>query len=42
MTEGKLQELKDATEADEQFQTLADIVRLDWPELQVLTDIRLF
>lgn len=44
MTEGKLQELKDATESDEQFQALADIVRLGWPEsrVQVPADIRIF
>ncbi|XP_065941318.1 retrovirus-related Pol polyprotein from transposon 297 [Magallana gigas] len=44
MTEKKLQELKDATEADEQFQTLADIVRVGWPETrdQVPTCVRMF
>ncbi|XP_061196319.1 uncharacterized protein K02A2.6-like [Saccostrea echinata] len=44
MTEEKLQELKDATEADEQFQTLADIVRVGWLEMrsQVSTCVRMF
>lgn len=36
--------MKDATEADEQFQTLADIVRVGWPETreQVPTCVRMF
>lgn len=32
MTQKRLQELKDATVADEQFQTLADIDSEGWPE----------